>query len=915
MATENVVIKFRADGVRVVERGIGRIEKKARQAGDTAKFLKRALAFVGVGAALRSTISTLASFSQAMSTVSAVTGATSDQFKQLSDTAKELGATTRFSATQAAEGLTFLARAGFSVDEALDAIGPTLQLAQAGALDLASAADISSNILQGFRLETSETTRVVDVLAQAANSSNTNVQQLGDAMKKVAPIAAGLGVSIEEATAAIGALSNAGIQGESAGAGLVRVMAELESPSSKTVKIFKELGVNADQFKVSQVGLTQAIRVLAEAGADAGIALEAFGVRGGPAFEVMSKGVGDITDLNKKLDEAAGTAARVSEVMDANLNGALLGTKSALEAVVIAVGDLQGSGLEDFFRSLASTLRFVADNIKLVAQSVGAGLLVPALLLAKNAVIGLTLAIAANPLGFFLTAVSAGVSALVFFNDEIKVSADGITTLGDIAGPALAEILSGLQAISDFVVQSFPSVRGTLEDTFDPGFVEVFLQTIALAFDAVAGLANGLAARGFLIFDNFGTVVRSAFTSVINGLIEIINSFFRVFTQGINNMRAQLQEASRLIPGVALNFDALDILQLDTIDVAPDARDLGQALDQAMADGFNNSTAARDAIDRIFNAGREAAQQRGAEEAFGSLAGLQEQFRGGAAAPGGAAPGAGGGAESGAVAAKALAELNAGQQTQNTLLSRKGEILAQLEEQEVADIQNRTALNQLLAEGSINQEQFNELIDQMGLKMDSNQTAMDGFRESFEKIGTTANDVGAQIGDALVGAIDKASGALADFAVNGFQDIDSLKDAFADLLKDLAKQIIQIIIKTLILKAIQASLGGVPAAGAGDAAGQAVGGAAGGAALAGARAAGGPVTGGDSFLVGERGREIFTPTRSGNISPVAPESQQQQVGVTVVNVSSKEEAEEFLNSPEGQQSILNTVRTNPEAVQ
>ena len=238
--------------------------------------LQAALAAVGVTAGLSGVgrgISVLADFGQAMSTVQAITRATDSQFTALEERARDLGATTRFSATQAAEGMLFLARAGFGVDDVLASIEGTLQLAQAGALDLGQAADIASNVLTGFRLETDQTARVVDVLAKAANSSNTTVGQLGDALKFVAPVAAGLGIEVEETTAAIAALSNAGLQSSLAGTGLRRVLSELESPASKTRSVLAELGITVEQVRPSTVGLNQALTTLARAGIDTGQAL------------------------------------------------------------------------------------------------------------------------------------------------------------------------------------------------------------------------------------------------------------------------------------------------------------------------------------------------------------------------------------------------------------------------------------------------------------------------------------------------------------------------------------------------------------------------------------------------------------------------------------------------------------------
>ncbi len=915
MATETVVIRFRADGTRVVERGIDRIQKKSAGAATTVGFLKRALGFVGVAAALRGLIGTIAKFEQAISTVGAVSGATASQLADLENKAKELGATTRFSATQAAEGLTFLSRAGFDVSESLEAIGPTLQLAQAGALDLGRAADIASNILQGFRLETSETTRVVDVLAKAANSSNTNVAQLGDAMAKAAPIASGLGISIEETTAAIGALSNAGIQGESAGAGLVRVLSELESPSSKTIKLFKTLGVEASQFKVSQVGLTAAIKTLAEAGVDAGNSLEAFGVRGGPAFEVLSSSIPDIEKLNTELDNAAGTAAKVSAVMDDNLNGALLSVKSAFEAVVLAIGDLQGSGLETFFRGLASGLRFVANNAEELAKAVGAGLLVPALLLAASAVRKLTLAMASNPAGLFAVAISSAVAALVFFRKEIKLSEDGVVSLDNVIG-----------VFVDNIAISFNFVKDLLSDVFGP-FADSSEKAVGEAEGSFFGFARTIAKIADIITFPFQNAVaqialafRFGFDAIRSGVVQAVNFIIRKIDGFLISIQRNLNEVIRLtnkvtaqasaavgLAGKGLDIKNVVVGQIGEIENS--FAGAGETWARASVDSFKKLSEGPGGFEQILESivaqSRLKAEEAAAAASNAALLAPERQEL----------PTSGGGA------ATAADVTGGGDEKENQLLRDKASILAQVTEQRkvaaeqlVIDTQNLTTLNELRASGAITQEEFNMLIDEMGIKMTENTGPMEGFRKAFEKIGTTAEDVGNQIGNALVGAIGKASDALADFAVNGFQDVDSLREAFADLLKDLAKQIIKIIIQTLILKAIQAGLGGA-GGGTGQVVGTAVGSAAGGAATSGARAAGGPVSGGDPFLVGERGPEVFTPTRTGNITPMSPESMKPEVNVQVVNVQDPNDVTEAMNSPEGQQTILNTIRQNPEALQ
>ena len=236
MATEQLVIRVSEKGTLVVKRNLDGLGKSAQKAGGGVKLLRTALgalAAVGIAQGIAQGTRLLADFSQTMSTVRGVANATEEQFGALRDEAKRLGETTRFSASEAAEGMLFLSRAGFTAEESMASIGDTLKLAQVGALDLGTAADIASNVLAGFRGDTSQLASVIDVLAKAANSSNTNVQQLGQGLKFVAPVAAGLGVSIEETSAAIGTLSDAGLQATLAGTGLRKIMATLERRSEE----------------------------------------------------------------------------------------------------------------------------------------------------------------------------------------------------------------------------------------------------------------------------------------------------------------------------------------------------------------------------------------------------------------------------------------------------------------------------------------------------------------------------------------------------------------------------------------------------------------------------------------------------------------------------------------------------------
>ena len=462
-------------GTRKVDRALNRTASTAQRAGSALRSV-----FLALGGALilQQSVRTMASFGQAMSTVKAITEATGDTFAELRDKAEALGATTRFTATQAAEGMLFLARAGFDTNEVLGTIEGTLQLAQAGALDLGRAADIASNILKGFRLEVSQTARVVDVLAKAANSSNTTVEQLGQAMKFVAPVAAGLKVRLEETVAVIGALSDAGLQATMAGTGLRKILSKLENQTPTTTKILQSLGIAADEVRISEVGLIAALQRLAETSITTGDALALFGDRGGPAFEVAISSIPGILKMVETLDKAGGTAKRVATVMDDNLNGSLLRVKSAIESVILSVGRAGAEGtLRGVLDRAASLLRLVADNADTLATVLG---VLATVMTARLVMFAIPLLIGGIK---SITAAMLALSARVI----PMLATAAITAFAVVAAVAVA---SG-RTIREVFDELRDTVGGLLDDLMEPvGAVNAFEVRIGLFNDIIRELGG-----------------------------------------------------------------------------------------------------------------------------------------------------------------------------------------------------------------------------------------------------------------------------------------------------------------------------------------------------------------------------------------------------------------------------------------
>ncbi|MFG2678297.1 phage tail tape measure protein [Streptomyces sp. NPDC048392] len=280
-------------------------------------------------------------FEKSMNQVRAVSGATGKDFQDLRNQAKELGATTKFSASEAADGMGFLAMAGFKAKDIMSAMPGVLSLASAGNMDLAMSADIASNILTGYGFKTQQTSRVVDVMAKTFTSTNTNLEQLGEAFKYAGPVTHAAGVKFEETAAAIGLMGNAGIQASMAGTALRGAVTRLLSPTAKVAKTLDKLGVSATDSSGKLLPLNDIVRQLEKSGASTGDMMTIFGQRAGPALlALVDQGSGALVKLTKELENSGGAADKIAKIQMEGLKGQLTSLKSAWEGLMIEIGDL-----------------------------------------------------------------------------------------------------------------------------------------------------------------------------------------------------------------------------------------------------------------------------------------------------------------------------------------------------------------------------------------------------------------------------------------------------------------------------------------------------------------------------------------------------------------------------------------------
>ncbi|MEB9942664.1 phage tail tape measure protein [Bacillus cereus] len=326
---------------------------------------------LGAGAALVGIVSAGANFEQIMSKVAAVSGASGSEMKQLEAQAKELGATTQFSATQAGEGMMYLAQAGFKTGDIMKAMPGMLDLAAAGALDLGTAADIASNIMSGFGLSADKATHTADVLALAASNSNTNVTQMGETMKYAAGTAHTVGFSMEETSAAIMAMANSGLQGSVAGQAFATSLGRLAKPTKEMRKVMDELNLSFFDQQGKIKPLPTIIKELEDKTGSmtnqqkSATLTTLFGAEAYKNWAaLMQEGSEKLEKNTKALEKADGAAAKMAKTMNDNLKGKWIEFTSALEGLAITIFTLIAPALAAIVLGLTQVVRWVDGTIK-----------------------------------------------------------------------------------------------------------------------------------------------------------------------------------------------------------------------------------------------------------------------------------------------------------------------------------------------------------------------------------------------------------------------------------------------------------------------------------------------------------------------------------------------------------------------
>lgn len=431
-------------------------------------------------------------FEASMSNVEALSGASGDQLQALTDKAKEMGATTKFTAGESADALSYMALAGWDTQSMLQGISPVMELAAAANMDLASASDIVTDYLTAFGLTASDTTHFVDVMAYAMSHSNTNVEQLGEAYKACAATAKSMGYSVEETTAVLATMANAGVKGGEAGTALNAIMTRLATNTKGCADELEKYGVSIYDSQGNMNSLSDILTGLSAVWDNltdqeqANLAKTIAGTNQYSKLQTImagcseqaAKGGQSFSDYASALENCSGTAGKMAGTMLDNLNGKMTLFESAADGLEIAVGEQLTPAMSDLYEVGADVLsgmtEFVNDNpgvVKGITTMVGiigtatAGLTgyvaVAGVAKAVTAAIGATAAASLGPIALGVAGIAAVAGAFV----AVTSAADAAVEASGDWPPALDEITTAANGVTNALDDANATMQASAETT------------------------------------------------------------------------------------------------------------------------------------------------------------------------------------------------------------------------------------------------------------------------------------------------------------------------------------------------------------------------------------------------------------------------------------------------------------------
>lgn len=458
-------------------------------------------------------------FESAMSKVSAISGATGGDLDALNKKAQEMGAKTKFSATESAEAFTYMAMAGWKTEDMLSGIDGIMSLAAADGLDLATTSDIVTDALTAFGLSASDSGHFADVLAKASSNANTNVSMLGESFKYAAPVAGALGYSAEDTAIALGLMANAGIKGSQGGTALRGSLTRLIKPTDEAAALMEQYGLSMTNADGSMKSLGEVMNMLRDKlgglteAEQAQVAAQIFGQEAmSGMLAIINASDSDYAKLTDAIYDADGAAQQMADTMLDNLSGQLTLLKSALEGLAIQFGEILMPYIKQFVTWLQNLTQKLQELTPEQKEQV-----------VKWAAIAAAIGPVLMVLGKLTSSVGSIITTFGKIPGAIAKAKSAFTAvsaaIGGISAPVVAVV-----AVIGVLIAAFASLWKTNEEFRNK--MTAIWDGIKSKFESFAqGIVDRLNALGF-DFENFGEVVKAIWDGFCSLLAPIFEGVF-----------------------------------------------------------------------------------------------------------------------------------------------------------------------------------------------------------------------------------------------------------------------------------------------------------------------------------------------------------------------------------------------------